>query len=279
VGELVHAWTGGLTEPRLVFGHGLLGASNLFPWPEIGTGTATLTGSGTVLEIVTSTDANTFTYAVDGGTAVTVTPSSLGPPGMGAALVTVTGLADTAHTVVLTSPGPSRYIYAAGLRPATGVVLENAGLSGSTVDDWARMDNGVYSAAETLFAPTHIDHDAVVIELGMNDRWQGVPVATFTAALSALVDRAQARGASVFLVASNSPQGWATAPTWADFVAAIYAVADTQDVPLLDLTDRWGMFESYNADGSPRDLATDSVHLTAAGNAAKMRALVDLLSV
>lgn len=272
-GELVHSFNGGLDDPRISYENGE--GVYTFPWIVAATG-ATISGSGTVLEIASSTATGPVMVSIDGGAAVQIGPGLGGPGGL--QMFTIGGLSDGPHTATFTKiPGGDFYIYAAGFRQTTGVVVENAGMSGSKVSDWlAAQDN--YGSAYSLFHANNVDHDAVFIELGMNDRWQGVTVDTYRAQLETLVDQARLRGATVILVVSNSPQGEDSVPTWGQFASAMYDVADSNDLPLIDLTDRWGKFATYNADGLVRDIASDGVHLTAVGNAAKAEAWLDVLS-
>jgi len=281
--DLSHSYSG-VDDPRITYE----GGGFAFPWGEV-TGTpGTCTGWGTVFELWTTTLAQPFTVAIDGGAPQTFTPSGANPPGI--QRFAVTGLTDAQHTATITrtTGTGSVFIFDSGFRPHAGVVLHNAGMSGATVGNWleAAAWQGAtreYTAEWTLFGvASAIDPDLAVIELGLNDRWQSVSVATYRSQLGTLVDRARVKGATVALAVSNSPQGGeadSANPKWAEYVGAVYAVADDKDCPLLDLTHRWGPFDTYNRDGHPLDLAYDGAHLTAAGNAAKAQAWINLLGL
>jgi len=273
VGELLHSFiSGGSTpEPRLSYEAG----SFALPWATIPQGTpGTATGTGSVFEIVTSTDSGPFTVAVDGGATTLRTPSG------GAAAVqvfTVTGLTQAGHTATVTATtAVGVKVYAAGFRPATGIVLEAAGMSGARTTEWLAAQ--AFGPRWSLFHAANVDHDLVQIELGVNDRRQFTSVVTFRENLLELVEAAGARGATVALALSNEPADVLDVP-WSEFAAAVYDVADDADVPLLDLTARLGPFATANADGLTRDLLADTVHLTPAGNAAKARGWLDVLAV
>jgi lysophospholipase L1-like esterase len=277
VGELVHSYSG-ISDPRISYEDG----NGTFPWATIpAAGVGTVTGAGAVFEVAVATISGPFTVSIDGAAATTFTPAG------GAAAVqvfTVSGLSAGTHTATMMSTGGSLFPYAAGFRQSAGIVVENAGVSGTTAADWLAAPGwaaaGEFGPSWSLFHAGNVDHDLVVIELGVNDRWQAATVNTFRTNLAALVDRARGRGATVVLTASNSPGDASDGTPWSSYVAAVYDVADAKDLPLLDLTDRWGAFADYNADGTGHDLASDTaVHLTAAGNAAKMRAWLDLLTV
>lgn len=275
VGELVHSTISGgsLADPRISFESG----SYSLPYGTIVQGTpGTVAGTGTVFEIVTTRLSGPFTVSVDGGATTTRTPAG---GAQGVQVHTVTGLSNAAHTATVspTTAAPV-YVYAAGFRPVTGIVLENAGISGSRSVDWA--STAALSVASSLFDPANVDHDLVVIELGANDRWQDVPTATFQQNLGDLIDRARARDASVAVTFSNEPSDIGSTDTpWPEIGAAVYDAADSRDVPLLDLTDRFGPHAGYNVTDPGRDFTLDSIHLTPTGNAAKARAWLDLLAV
>lgn len=277
VGDLVHEFNNAGADSRLSWtgswaGYGSLTLPYLFS--SASGPTWSVTGTGTVLDIVTTGDSGAWTVRVDGGAVTTYTPTGV----VGPKTVTITGLADTAHTAVFTAVG-STVLYAAGFRYPTGVVMENAGLSSSTTADWL---GGVgspptFGPAWWMNHANFFDLDAVNIELGINDWFTSVPVATFKANLTTLVGQFIASGANVFLTVSQFPAGGET--TWQPFASAIYDVADTADVPLLDLADRFGTFAQYNADGLGYDEASDTlVHLAPAGIAHKTRAWSQILS-
>jgi hypothetical protein len=86
---------------------------------------------GTVVEVVYSTYSAPFVVTIDG------IPHTVTPPNTeaGTLYATFTGLPDTQHTVVLTTPFSGYVAIAAvGVRYPTGVVLMNAATSGSHTD-------------------------------------------------------------------------------------------------------------------------------------------------
>ena len=276
VGELV-VFSSLLDDPRVQYdggGYHIPYADISAAWP------GSVTGTGTVLEIVTNTQSPPFDVSVDGGPATTVTPAG----GDQAVQVhTLEGLSAGEHTATITASADWVKVYAAGFRQPSGVVVQNVGISGiSSAELFAFQGwqgaGGQLSQPWTLFHPGNVAHDLVVLELGVNDQAEGVSVATYRANMQRLVEWARTRGPDVALVASNAFAG-AQSSTWHQYVAALYDVADSHDVPLLDLSDRFGPWDAYNADGATHDLADDGVHLTPAGNAVKARAWLDLIAV
>lgn len=259
VGELVSVFTNGVADSRWSPGPSLTGTSKVFPWGSF-TGTASVvSGTGTVFEVVLSSFSGSITVSIDGGGGQVLTANSSGSR---VQLLTLTGLSNAAHTASITGSG-TPYVHAAGFRQATGVCFANDGTSGSVTGEWITNT--------TNFGPLDsYQNDAAFIELGINDWNTAVSISEFSTNLQGIVDTVKATGATVVLVTSNYPSGGDT--TWPAYVSAIYDVADSRDVPLIDFADRLGLYSQYNADGQVYDEASDTLHLTPAGYAHKARA-------
>lgn len=213
---------------------------------------------GTVVDIV-CTSGSTFSYTIDGGSTVNVTPS-----GSTVRTLTTTGLANTTHTVVLTGPSSgSASVASVGVRSASGVVLMNAGLYGAYTTDWLGT-NANNDPINQVIAQTP---GIAFVELGGNDILT-LPVATFQTNLNSIVSKLKAAGATVFLTATQA--GSLRGPT-AEYLNAIYNVADTQNVLLLDFYD--------SMDVPAADLRTDVSHFNNAGHAIKCAAVADMLQI
>ncbi len=75
----------------------------------------------------------TFSYAVDGGGATTTTADNVHP--IGYKRITITGLSNAAHTLLLTGVSGTCYIVGIFYYGASGVVVSRLGLSGATCLD------------------------------------------------------------------------------------------------------------------------------------------------
>lgn len=215
--------------------------------------------AGTTVDVGFFGNSSGFTVAIDGGTPVAASPS-------GTVVMnhyTVTGLANTTHTVVITTSSTSGVaIVSCNVSQTTGYVIHNLGSYGSTASGtgssaWADTSNNAYvNYARLQSLPASITPDCVWICLGVNDNAQGYSASTFTAALTTL--RNQWPNSDAILVAEYEYYGAINYPQW---VAALYGLADTLDVPLLDLYDRSGGYAIASGNG----LMGDSVHPTEAG--------------
>lgn len=115
--------------------------------------------------------------------------------------------------------------------------------------------------------------DLLIIALGINDWNIRRPIAELKADLGTLISRQMASGATkaggdVLLVWNpqpdliNLPAGTSAGPTWQQYRDAYYEIADTYNVPLLDMGDRWKDYTTGNAIG----MFGDGIHPSDAGS-------------
>lgn len=224
--------------------------------------TFTSTNTGTITELYYLNSGASFTYTIDGGAPRTVITT--GAQSMGVA--TVSGLANTPHTLVVTSGSNSILVGAEVHSSTTGLRFWNAGLGGSTSSDWYFSANW-FSASNLvrLWAP-----QLTCIMLGINDAGSSVPVATYKANMQGIITQALTTG-SVLLITPTPGLGINDS----DYVTALYQLAETNNVPLIDLNDRFGSYAVANAAG----LYGDGLHLSEAGNQALATTVAGVISV
>jgi lysophospholipase L1-like esterase len=108
-------------------------------------------------------------------------------------------------------------------------------VSGSTTGTWTAAASGYpASLAIANYAP-----NLTIIDLSINDGSGSVPAATVTANLSALVASAQASG-DVILVMPNPVSATPSATFQPLYYPAIQSLANSLNVPLIDIYGRWG---------------------------------------
>lgn len=105
----------------------------------------------------------------------------------------------------------------------------------------------------------------------INDATSGTAVATYKAQMQAAVTAAKSNGASVVLVTS-APSAAADVTL---YTKALYELADSNDLPLVDLQDLIGGQPAANALG----LYNDPTHPNAAGNGLIARAIIKALGL
>ena len=135
------------------------------------------------------------------------------------------------------------------------VAIWNIGHSGSKATDWASSAaSAIYGKFPLLALLTaHLS----VIQLGLNDYDNAVSIASYIAAMQTVITQQLTTGDVVLVV--PAPPGAATVgggPAWSEFVAAIYALAVTNNLPVIDLTRRFVDYSTMNALG----LRTDVLH-------------------
>lgn len=189
--------------------------------------------NGTVVEIYTFGNSSPMTYSIDGGAAVTITPS-----GASAGQITrVTGLADTTHTVVITTTSTTTaYVLGVSVTYPTGLRVANLGYSGSIAYDWSpggSFFSGYRNIDETL------KPDGVALQIVANHLIHGVGTASLISDLTASINAHKAAGRDVILV-MDPPIEDATRTTWySAYMPAIYQIADATGTPLVDFTALW----------------------------------------
>lgn len=189
--------------------------------------------TGTVVEIYTFGNSSPMTYSIDGGAAVTITPS-----GASAGQVTrITGLSNTRHTVTITSTTTTyAYILGVSVTYFTGLEVSNLGYSGSIASDWApggAFYGGYRNINETL------KPDGVILQLGANELIHSVGSASLVSNLTAAINGHKAAGRDVLMVV-DPPVEDATRTSWFNtYVPALYGVADSTATTLVDYSSKW----------------------------------------
>ncbi|WP_027480509.1 SGNH/GDSL hydrolase family protein [Deinococcus pimensis] len=236
----------------------------------------TFTGTGCVISFIRGGVTGNVRVTIDGTVYATVDTYTSGAVD-NYWNYTVSGLSDGPHTLTLTNLGTStaggaagNSLYFNGLTPvrgARGVIVHNIGSSGAKA---STLTPEAYLQAELQqFAPT-----LTIIALTANDYTQQTAIATYTAELTTLVNRAKTYG-DVLLVA-NGARSVITGQTipQASYVAAMRAVADATGVAFVSLVDRWG--------GGPNAvtlgyLNADGLHPNVKGHADQANALAAIL--
>ena len=198
--------------------------------------------------------------SVDGG-AVTNYPSTKTPNGTLAVVIPAGALG--AHTLKVAVVTGAVWVES---------IEATIGTSGVRVTRWGRnnstaawlVDGAPASAASDpvtgslawsfdLFPP-----DLSIISFGVNEYLTAVPVATYTTKMQTIIDRAKLTG-DVLLATSVPNFSTTGVPSQAAYASALYDLADTNDVPLLDL---YARMVSYAASAS---LINSPTHPNTAG--------------
>jgi lysophospholipase L1-like esterase len=138
------------------------------------------------------------TVSVDG---VTVHTSSAAANPGDLLKLTLTGLSDAAHEVILRGVAGGRSVYLSHVvtRRSTGFVVNRVGRPGANTTDATGGSQTGTSKTRVLKA-NRSDADLLIISLGANDQPQQVPLATFSANLQAQIDVQVAAGGCVLLL-------------------------------------------------------------------------------
>lgn len=172
-----------------------------------------------------------------------------------------TGLADTRHTVVITTTG-SFALHGIDCTSSTGdaagFVIDNYGRSGASTINWLPSDSEPYptwrnhdALAKRLQVSTNNQLNVTVLQLGTNDAYRDLPPtsngtipADFKTNLATIIESSMAVS-EVMLIAPYQVGNYRDdAAGMAPYNEAVYQLADEYDLPVLDMADRW---QSYSA--------------------------------
>lgn len=269
--EFAVAYKSSVADARINSGSGwgaLSGNSNLaFNSTTTSPLTFSSTKAGTTAKLYYAQSGGPFTVSIDGGAAVTVTPAG----GNSIGVYTVGSLANTTHTVSVVRVSGNSEIFGFEVVSATsGIRLVNEGIGGSLVT--ATGSSGWFTAEQTIAGSTAgFSADLAFLMWETNDT--GVTAdATYQANLQNAITQIKNRGTADLVLVTAVPS------SGKDFTtknAILYGLADSNDLPLIDLQDRMGTYTSTNSLG----LMSDGLHPTASGYADVARAVQQALGL
>lgn len=217
-----------------------------------------------------NTNGAVFSVNIDGG-AATNTNSNAGSSGFGSVTI-VAGSVGTHTLNVNYVSGASDSVFIIGVIAYNSTIptlnVVNASVPGGTTAN--AIYNGFgYSPLPLLAA---IGQDLTIIELGLNDLGASVAAATYQSNLQTLITAAQAANSDVVLVTPNVNSLYSTA-SYQAYIAALYALASSNNVPLIDTSARNVSFANAAALGFMSAGAGGNQHPSAMGQADKALAI------
>jgi lysophospholipase L1-like esterase len=270
-------------DPRITKGAG---------WAGGGTGTGPGQGGG--MQWVSGTGAMSFTpgyqfdtislFYVTFGNKGTVTVNVNGGASLGSVNANAAaGLAVSTFTTTLgtgtinvTAPtGGDFQLLAFRAYDSTrkSVLVSNFGVDASTSGDWANSS----AAFSSLNTWDKLTPDLSIILHSTNDAGNTVPVNTYTANMTTLIDKAATYGSVI--VGTETPDN-DSEPNYVNFEAlyqpALKTRAETKGIPYLNLTKRYA---SETAGRTLGFIHTDRVHLTPKGSADVASAVYKAITV
>lgn len=198
----------------------------------------------------------TFTVAIDGGEPVAVAMN----PTWERKTYTVTGLANTTHTITVTATDANAIIMGFQVRHASGVRFDNLGVKYGMAAYWwdtSPDDLGPGRLTQTYSA----DADVIHIVLGSNDLTNGGPDGYVDGLTSIESIRGKFPDADCILYIEPSVDN---SPDYEAYVAGMRALSVSLDVPLIDLSLRYGTYEQIAA---AQLFGADGVHFNPVGQA------------
>lgn len=148
-----------------------------------------------------------------------------------------------------------------------GVTLLNAGAQGFQASDFTSVNNSYSPRSRIQSIAAHL----TVIELGLNEYRTAVDPAVFTANMQTLITQGKVSG-DVVLVVSNPPDD-RVRQRWQQYRSAIQALADGNNLSIVDMTAVLGSYENALEMG----LVYDGLHPNVAGIQRKAREIIKVL--
>lgn len=210
-----------------------------------------------------------FTVNVDGGSTLATVNTGTGTGNV--AKTTITGVSHGTHTInIVTSSGTKVYILGVAVRDSTTPRVEIYNLGGASAT--AEIYNSTANFG-TIQALTAMALDVLFINLTINDiNLQSASIATYIANLTSLISTQQAAGGDVVLMIGNPcntaqwTSGGATSVAQ-KYMAAVYLLATSLNLPLIDITQRWVSYAAANAVMPYGDAGAGSLHPSKTGYA------------
>lgn len=241
-------------------------AGNILPWAFSNTGPPTLTFTsntpGTVIDIMVADNFGNFSYTIDGGASVPVTVGGTNAWN----IQTVSGLADTTHTVVLS--GATLVPVGINVRYPSDLEVHNFGNVGTAASDWAP---GAGTWSSSLGTMVTLAPKVAVIMLGHAEIFAGTSAATYKTNMQTIITALKNAGSDILLVGAIPRETFSDAQ-WLPYREALLDLADTNACLLADPYQAFGSF----AGGVTAGLfagAGDPAHLTNAGSAELVRVI------
>ena len=213
---------------------------------------------------------------VDGGTATTLDTSNA--TGLSVQTSTIAAGSAGIHTLKITAPADGKPFFLIGIEASagtSGIRVTTCAKTGTKYSD-LMLDAVGDNRASPVAAIDSNKPNLAILHFGMNEYFQQVPIATFTANAQAAIDRVRVTNLGDVLLVMTNPDGGVlkTIPQTA-YQQALYGLADTNNVPLLDLYERWGSYAISNA--TPLALYGDTAHPNSRGYADHASALFDIV--
>lgn len=226
--------------------------------------------AGTIVDVwfLKTSGSSVYDVIIDGGAPTTVTPTGTNK----LYRHRVTGLANTTHTVSIARNSGTSFLHGVDVHSGTGVRLFNAGIAGGTSNggnsQYYSPANSAGNGYDDNDGGLHSGYNADLIFIGpfwTNDYGTGISAATFKTNMQANINAAKltsngsAYAADIVLLTDiRGYDGTVLDGYW----NAMYELADENDLPLVDLMDRWPpTLTVANAYG----LKSDGLHPNAAG--------------
>lgn len=252
--------------------------------------------NGTTVKIYTMSGGGraNWQYQIDGGSIVSITDSGTAS----IQVTTVTGLSAGDHTVkIIQNSAATVTLCVCGVagENATGVIVNNYGLSGATSANFAAATNEIYQPQTWNGGPDY-PCDLLIYNLGANDANAGTAIDTYVQNvhkfLKSVRDGTAAGGAlasgntDILILMQHIGKYDNATPKWPDYSDRIRGIAEAYGAAVVNMWplgrtswNYWNNLGNWGTSGSTGGVAgTDNIHMSNAGHTAVYNALLPILT-
>lgn len=229
---------------------------------DANTDTVTITGTGSVIELVYYDNSASFTYSLDGGGAVAVNPGGLDELQSKTVINTTAG----DHTIVITGPASGDlWLVSVGFHSDWGFIVGNTGKPSQFTEYWDGEITDWYSTFGVLndmAEDIDMGYDVGFLCLTAGDSLNNVPISTYTARMESLVDKMSGSCGLVVVVIETDIEG---SISYSNYVEAAIEAANNAGAFVINLYAASGMATSTELQAASI-LAGDGLHQDYVGN-------------
>lgn len=240
-------------DPRIAVGSGWIlngdttfGGNSFSQSASGGNFSFTPTGAIDTFDVyyVNQTGNGVLSANIDGGTASTVNTGTQGP--IGKLTLTTPTIGQHTANISWSSGGQVVLVGIEGRNSTSDLIsIFNGGMSGSTAAQWISFSSGQPWTPLTVLQT--LAPDLTIVSLGTNEWLQGISPAVYQANLQTVVAAGLVTGDVICLVeppsvTTGSAGSFAPTAVQQGIIAAMYAVAKANNLPVIDITQRWTSF-------------------------------------
>lgn len=237
--------------------------------------TYTFTGTFDSIAIYYLYGSSNFTYSLDGASAVTINGTSNAIGGAWAR-ATVSAGALSQHTITVSWVSGTLFLGAfEPRRGTTGFRVHSIALAGQEATHLLNSDGSGWNSKETTWL---INKPNIgIIDLAINAYNNQIALATVQSQTQTIINLITATGTPVLVAPFDYPAGTAQTIPLSAYISLYYDLADTNNIPLIDLN--WQFKSDAVWPANPSGYYADGIHFKELGHSAQELVIANALNL